>query len=220
MPTNEDGEFELILGNKQLLSVFFIVVVLLGVFFSMGYFVGRSSNPVGAMETASAKTDAPASSRPPIVVEPDQPQAGMTATAAKPDAAADSTTPAPPPTVEVTKVTPSTPEPAKPADPKPAETEKAKPFPAAPEPTVAAAAASGDPLPGQSYLQVGAVKKAEADALLEVLRKRGFSATTAPVPGQALYRVLVGPIKDGTHLAETRNNLESVGFKNAIKRSY
>src|SRR5262245_52090995 len=28
MPTNEEGEFELVLGNKQLLSVFFIVVVL------------------------------------------------------------------------------------------------------------------------------------------------------------------------------------------------
>ena len=36
MPKNEDGEFELILANRQLLSVFFIVVVLLGVFFTMG----------------------------------------------------------------------------------------------------------------------------------------------------------------------------------------
>ena len=42
MPKNEEGEFELILGNKQLLSVFFIVVVLLGVFFTMGYIVGRN----------------------------------------------------------------------------------------------------------------------------------------------------------------------------------
>ena len=40
MPKNEDGEFELILANRQLLSVFFIVVVLLGVFFTMGYIVG------------------------------------------------------------------------------------------------------------------------------------------------------------------------------------
>ena len=29
MPRNEDGEFELVLGNRQLLSVFFILVVLL-----------------------------------------------------------------------------------------------------------------------------------------------------------------------------------------------
>jgi hypothetical protein len=35
MPRNDDGEFELIMGNRQLLSVFFIVVILLGVFFTM-----------------------------------------------------------------------------------------------------------------------------------------------------------------------------------------
>src|SRR5580704_13154019 len=48
MAKNEDGEFELVLGNRQLLSVFFIVVVLLGVFFTMGYIVGRNSAPVVA----------------------------------------------------------------------------------------------------------------------------------------------------------------------------
>ena len=48
MPKNEDGEFELILGNRQLLSVFFIVVILLGVFFTMGYIVGRNSAPAPA----------------------------------------------------------------------------------------------------------------------------------------------------------------------------
>ena len=50
MPKNEDGEFELILGNRQLLSVFFIVVILLGVFFTMGYIVGRNSAPVIATD--------------------------------------------------------------------------------------------------------------------------------------------------------------------------
>ncbi len=51
MPKNEDGEFELILGNRQLLSVFFIVVILLGVFFTMGYIVGRNSGTVTAEVT-------------------------------------------------------------------------------------------------------------------------------------------------------------------------
>jgi uncharacterized membrane protein len=45
LPRTEDGEFELVLGNKQLLSVFFIMVVLLGVFFAMGYIAGRNSAP-------------------------------------------------------------------------------------------------------------------------------------------------------------------------------
>jgi len=40
-----DGEYELVLGNRQLLSAFFIVVILFGVFFTMGYVVGRNSAP-------------------------------------------------------------------------------------------------------------------------------------------------------------------------------
>ena len=52
MAKNEEGEFELILGNRQLISVFLIVVILLGVFFSMGYIVGRNSAPGATTETA------------------------------------------------------------------------------------------------------------------------------------------------------------------------
>ena len=57
MPKNEDGEFELILGNRQLLSVFFIVVVLLGVFFTMGYIVGRNSRRSAAEVASVHKPD-------------------------------------------------------------------------------------------------------------------------------------------------------------------
>jgi cell division septation protein DedD len=45
MSRNAEGEFELVLGNKQLLSLFFLVVVLFAVFFSLGYMVGRSVGP-------------------------------------------------------------------------------------------------------------------------------------------------------------------------------
>src|SRR5690242_6878550 len=45
MPKNETGEFELVLGNRQLLSGFAVVAILFGVFFAMGYIVGRNSTP-------------------------------------------------------------------------------------------------------------------------------------------------------------------------------
>src|SRR6185295_11947311 len=61
MPKNEEGEFELILGNRQLLSVFFVVVILLGVFFTMGYIVGRNSTPLGADAAVAQKTGGEAS---------------------------------------------------------------------------------------------------------------------------------------------------------------
>src|SRR5579872_5618075 len=57
LPQNEDGEFELILGNRQLLSVFFIVVILLGVFFTMGYIVGRNTGSATAEVAANTNPD-------------------------------------------------------------------------------------------------------------------------------------------------------------------
>ncbi len=76
MPKNEDGEFELVLGNKQLLSMFFVVVVLLGVFFVMGYIVGRNSAPLATPEPSIArKADAK-----PLVVDSPAPKAAETQT--------------------------------------------------------------------------------------------------------------------------------------------
>ena len=40
---SETGEFELVLGNGQLLSGLFIVVLLFAVFFALGYVVDRKS---------------------------------------------------------------------------------------------------------------------------------------------------------------------------------
>src|SRR5262249_11033090 len=68
---NEEGEFELVLANRQLLSVFFIVVILLGVFFTMGYIVGRSSGPVTTADATSPKR----SDTKPLVVESPAPAA-------------------------------------------------------------------------------------------------------------------------------------------------
>ena len=48
MPRTEEGEFELVMGNKQLLSVFFIIAILLGAAFTAGYILGRNSTPVSA----------------------------------------------------------------------------------------------------------------------------------------------------------------------------
>src|SRR4051794_13723889 len=60
MAKNEEGEFELVLGNRQLLSGFFIVVILFGVFFTMGYIVGRHSTPTlaaGQAPTAARSSE-------------------------------------------------------------------------------------------------------------------------------------------------------------------
>ena len=61
MARNDEGEFELVLGNRQLLSVFFILVVLMGVFFAMGYIVGRNNPSKEAVETAANRAATTAS---------------------------------------------------------------------------------------------------------------------------------------------------------------
>jgi cell division septation protein DedD len=61
---NQEGEYELVLGNHQLLGVFFIVVCLIAVFFAMGYLMGRNSAPMVAAEVAPQKSESK-----PLVVE-------------------------------------------------------------------------------------------------------------------------------------------------------
>src|SRR5690348_730643 len=43
MLQTDDGETEILLGNKQLVGIFFLVAILLGVAFAGGYMVGRGS---------------------------------------------------------------------------------------------------------------------------------------------------------------------------------
>jgi cell division septation protein DedD len=55
--TQTSGEKELIIGNKQLISLFFVVVALCGVFFAMGYMV-RGNSLKGSVPTTSTDTSA------------------------------------------------------------------------------------------------------------------------------------------------------------------
>ena len=195
MPKNEDGEFELILGNRQLLSVFFIVVILLGVFFTMGYIVGRNS---GTLTADVAATPAPDGK--PQVVEPP---------------AAKTPEPAPAPTAP-TETAPQ--QPAKEAEPEPAP-ERAKPEKVKAEPV---RAGSSHPAAGQTYLQLAATSKHEADIMVDVLRKKSFKSMAAEIdekPGT--YRVLVGPITDTT-ANKVRADLQGAGFPGnaAIRRTF
>src|ERR1039458_2218387 len=54
MKNNETGEFELVVGNRQLLSGFFIVVLLFAVAFAMGYVVGQNVPKSGKTADASS----------------------------------------------------------------------------------------------------------------------------------------------------------------------
>lgn len=211
MPRNEEGEFELVLGNRQLLSVFFIVVVLLGVFFTVGYIIGRSSAPAVEMAKGKKGDSQPAN---PILVDPAK-EAGNPA----------SSPPAPGPGLITRTVPPSPDQPPAKATAPPVRTPPSETPPEPPQtkktpppPPPAPPAAAGEPVSGQTFLQVAAVKRPEAELLVEVLQKKGFRARLAAGPSEALFRVLVGPLADTAAITETKASLESAGFKSILRK--
>ncbi len=212
MGRSEDGEFELILGNKQLLSVFFIVVVLLGVFFTMGYIVGKNSLP----EVAN---------RSPLVIDPSkkgsETTGGTIVDPSKPSPVEASPTPTPVPS----RTPRPTPEPtsaptSSPARPTPTPTPAPTPPPvSAGGSKPASLTGSGEPAPGQSFLQVVATTRSDGEMIVGVLKRRGFNALLAPGPSDKLFRVLVGPL-DAASIPQTRTDLENAGFQKPYLRKY
>ena len=204
MKNNETGEFELVLGNRQLLSGFFIVVLLFGVAFAMGYIVGRNSTP-------SQKLQAEAATGPAVPAAREaRPEPSPTPAAATP-AAPDSTT-SQPPSAETA---------AQPAAQPPAQSVAASPAPAAATPPIQPAAASAAPpaadaapaeAPPGSYWQVIATSnRTAAEALQQSLKDKGFPVTLGPGPNN-LVRVLVGPYTDTQSMGRAKTLLEAAGL--------
>jgi cell division septation protein DedD len=218
LPKNDEGEFELVLGNRQLISVFVIVVALLGVFFSMGYIVGRNSSAVaGASEAAksngdthpaeSASTNGSSSSEPTDSQPFGPPAASNDSPPTTPPSSTQPEKPAAaPPALK------SAPAPAKEAQPKPSPARDVAPAPER-------AGVSGQ-LAGGQYWQVVATSRPDAEIIAEALARKGFHAVLAPAPKDGVFRVLVGPLADAPAQAQTRTNLEAAGFKNPIMRKY
>ena len=203
MRNNETGEFELVVGNKQLLSGFFIVVLLFAVAFAMGYVVGQNTQrpaklaseggPAG--NAASSAANSAADSRP----QPASPVTPVPVSSTPPDAATgqqpDSS---PQPTTQPTT------QPAQGSQPVAGER-----VAAAPAPTGIVAPSE---LPPGSFWQVLAVKPEVAEAIRQTLKDKGFQVALTPGTSN-LTRVLVGPYNDTPSLGRAKTALETAGFQ-------
>lgn len=202
MPGRDEGEYELILGNKQLLGVLFIVIVLLGVFFAMGFLAGRG--------TAPAVAAAPAAKKDLMTIDPREEPKAAAKTAAEP---------APVVVVEEPKRTE-----APVVEPPPAKAEAAKAeAPKALEPARTQEAAAPGQLPAPAagtYLQVAATSPRDAQAMLGLLKKNGLAGALEPVPNKPeLVRVLVGPVEGKEGLAQAREAVRGLGIENPVPRT-
>jgi len=197
-----EHETEIVLGNKQLFSLLFVVFVLLGVFFAMGYVMGRSTVPADASASTGHATHAgtDTTTSPPITIS------------AKPPAmSGEQPRPAEQPETETASSSQAPKESATRAIAPPVAAKSGATAQQEQEP--AAGSRVVEPAMGQTFLQVAAInRRPEAEILVDVLRKKGFQAAIEIAPGN-MFRVLVGPAKDKDEAADLRARLETAGFK-------
>jgi cell division septation protein DedD len=199
MRNNETGEFELVVGNKQLLSGFFIVVLLFAVAFAMGYVVGQNTQrPVklasegGAAGTAANTAAADARPQPASPVTP----VPVSSPPPAPDAAAGQAPPTDPASQPTTQ----------PAQGSQGAAQKPVTAPATP------GIVASSELPPGSFWQVLAVKPEVAEAIRQTLKDKGFQVSLTPGTNN-LTRVLVGPYNDSPSLGRAKTALETAGFQ-------
>jgi len=202
MRNNETGEYELVVGNRQLLSGFFIVVLLCAVAFAMGYVVGENSHSAKPVETASSGGAAKAVDTRPDAAAPDPRDASpapVTPANPLPEAAPESKGAAPDNPQPTTR-------PARDVEPEP---------PSAPpkrQPVTAPETA-----PGQYWQVTATINRKSAEDLLQSLRDKGFPAILSPGPNN-FTRVLVGPYTDTASLGRAKTDLESNGFSQLVRK--
>lgn len=226
MSSGSATETEILLGNKHLLAIFFVIAVLLGVAFTGGYMVGRTSFDKKTVSVASmppdpappAATAAPANAKAWVTksvgAAPAETTAGDLARHAPSGASVEKTAP-------IRKTALHNGSDTEAEIPLGARKKEKQPALAAPESTEPVNAGYYAPQSGQMFLQVAAVGRNEADAVADVLHKKGFPAHSVAKPGNAsIYRVLIGPIRDSGDLSSTRDSLRKTGFREVIVQRY
>jgi DedD protein len=182
---------EITLNSGTLLGIFFGMVVICGLFFGLGYTLGKSS------ATASANALQPGTA---VAAEP----------AAKPtasrNAAAQNAAAAPADLTFYKAVEKND------AD--------AHLQPKAGQPEAPAASSQPPPAPGSGYIvQVAAVSKQEdAQALVDALRKKQYPVFLASNTGDRFFRVQVGPFADMKEAEAMRQKLVGDGYNAILKK--
>jgi cell division septation protein DedD len=191
MPKNEDGQYEMVLENRQVLGIFFVVAVLCGVFFALGYIVGKNTG-----------TGFP-------------PQAQTAAPAAGPEGRRSALSPAQPPVQEPPAQIPET-KPAETSVSPPVIEEKTPQVQVKETP---AAAPAAPPQENFILLQVAALSKREdADAVVALLKKKNYPVTLVAPTSDKLFRVQVGPFATVKEAEASRVRLQGEGFQPIVKK--
>jgi len=229
-PQQSQPDRELTLSSTTLLAIFFGLVLICGLFFGLGYTLGRHSpsesaiaqNGPDAVQAASS----PAAPQPSVILPKpsaaSQPTVVAAPTPVPEDAQssdADSGTPDPTPIDKpidkpVVKPAMKTPEAVTP--------QPAQPKPLQSKPTVQPAISS-TPQPATTstsgvMVQIAAVSNAaDADVLVKALQKHGYSAAVRREPNDNFLHVQVGPFASRSEANTMRQKLQNDGYNAILK---
>lgn len=190
------GGGDTVLEGRHLLAVFFAIVVLSAVFFTLGYVLGRmqgeaKSASLGRRATEPQSTGKTAPAQAPQAGSPSDLSFYETVEKKNVDATLSTQPSAPPAT---------------------APTKEAAPKGAGPT-SHAPAEARG------ITLQVAALlKREDAESMAEVLRHKKYPVMVLPPAGDQFFRVQVGPFASEQMAGQMRKRLENEGFKVITKR--
>jgi cell division septation protein DedD len=223
MAGGSKGGGDMVLGGRHLVGIFALLVVVLGIVFTLGYLLGRSRYEDQARTATAGAATEPASGK------------AVPASAGNSEGRAESPPASwdfyrsgePAKTAELTPA-PSAPASAPPtpvsAPAKPTEAARAKAPVAAARPASAvpfAPAPAGSALipKGAITLQVAALlREADALALAQALQEKKFPAIVTTPSTDKYYRVQIGPYPDSKSAATARRELDKQGFKSIVRR--
>ena len=195
---------EITLSTGKLLGIFFALAIVCGVFFTMGYLLGKSTSAGGRTEivatvpSSSAGKPYAGNKTPEAVTQTCPPGSSNCAAASTSDASSSS----------------------KSADQQPG-TQQSSSGSKTPDQSTTQSAAATDAKTGAAssfMVQVAAVTKQEdAEILVTALRKKQYPVFIANAAGDPLFHVQVGPFSDKKDAEAMRTRLSGDGYNAIVK---
>jgi cell division septation protein DedD len=216
------GAGERVLESRHVIGLFLLMLVFSGVFFTLGYVMGRNQydGQVRAANNGMGRPEAVLSAKPDVapkrtVTPPNESVDSDPATSNTSDSTwnfydKDKSARVAPHLEPVPKTSPT------PPASKQVNARSSAPPPAvAPHTSVERNAANAPLIPGGAIvLQVAALaKQDDAQALAGSLQRKHFSAYVQPPHKDKYYRVQVGPFRDQKSADAAKKGLENAGFK-------
>jgi DedD protein len=201
---NNQQDTEITLGTGRMLALFFALVVICAVFFSIGFSLGRKANYLGSGNVMAAQAGTPTSVIRPSAGKNNPPPTPASSDFSFYNAVGQKTADS--------KLAAST-DTQKPASDQTSAQGTATDTPKTDEPPTSGAT-------NAYFVQVAAVTRQEdADALVEALKRKQYPAFANNNPSVDKYfRVQVGPYADIKDAEGTRNRLISDGYNPILRR--